>query len=516
MRKLFYILSVVGILAFASCNDQLETNPTDKVSGPIMFKDANGAETAMNGIYRATYVTGWGKPSDWDDENPGFMGVYLAADLMAEDHFMWSQGQGWFYEDYRLNVRPDYIHKAGRSYQFWNLHYTLISNCNYIIAQVPDAGGDPKLLTSVLGQAYAMRACCYFQLIQLYQQNYKGNESAPGVPLYTEPTTSVSEGKPRGTVEDVYKQINLDVEEAIKLLKDCGIAQKHSSHIDYYVANGIKARVCMVQQRYEEASAAAKEALSKPNLAPVVPASTLLGFNSAKFADVLWGAEIISDQTAHFGSFFSHMDADAEGMYAETAQKCIASWLYENIPATDDRKSWWRGDLSEDEIGEGSMVPYCQLKFKFANTTTRTGDYIYMRAEELLLIQAEAECHLKHYPQARTLISQLGSNRDSKYAERLAKFPDASTYNQNTIAPLRTLMDEILFQRRIELWGEVGRIFDLQRLKLGYDRDYEGSMHTELVKDKDTNAGSKEFIMTIPQSEIDGNANISASDQNPF
>ena len=56
----------------------------------------------------------------------------------------------------------------------------------------------------------------------------------------------------------------------------------------------------------------------------------------------------------------------------------------------------------------------------------------------------------------------------------------------------------------------------MQRLKLGYDRDYEGSMHTELVKDKDTSAGSKEFIMTIPQSEIDGNANISASDQNPF
>ena len=96
------------------------------------------------------------------------------------------------------------------------------------------------------------------------------------------------------------------------------------------------------------------------------------------------------------------------------------------------------------------------------------------------------------------------------------KFSDSNSYNQNTVAPLQTLMDEILFQRRVELWGEVGRIFDLQRLKLGFDRDYSGSNHTELVKNVDTNAGSNAFIMTLPQSEIDGNANISASDQNPF
>ena len=202
MKKVIYILSAVGLLTLGACNDQLETNPTDKVSGTIIFSDANGAETAMNGIYRATYVAGWG--TGWADENPGFVGVYLAGDLMGEDHLMLGQGQGWFYEDYRFNVRQDYTHKQGRPYQFWNLHYTLISNANYIIAQAPDAGGDQNLLNSVVGQAYAMRALSYFQLIQLYQQTYKGNESAPGVPLYTEPTTSSSEGKPRGTVEDVY------------------------------------------------------------------------------------------------------------------------------------------------------------------------------------------------------------------------------------------------------------------------------------------------------------------------
>ena len=276
-------------------------------------------------------------------------------------------------------------------------------------------------------------------------------------------------------------------------------------------------RVCLVQQNYEGALAAAKEALKKPGLQAVLPVSSLTGFNSVKNADVLWGVEVIADQSQHFASLFSHMDADAEGMYASGAEKCVSSWLYNNMPETDERKSWWRGDLSEDEIVSGtSMLPYCQVKFKFANVTSRTGDYIYMRGEEMVLIAAEAECHLGHYAEARKLISQLGSVRDSNYAVRLAKFSDSNSYNQNTVAPLQTLMDEILFQRRVELWGEVGRIFDLQRLKLGFDRDYSGSNHTELVKNVDTNAGSNAFIMTLPQSEIDGNANISASDQNPF
>ena len=77
-------------------------------------------------------------------------------------------------------------------------------------------------------------------------------------------------------------------------------------------------------------------------------------------------------------------------------------------------------------------------------------------------------------------------------------------------------MDEILFQRRVELWGEAGRIFDLQRLGLGYNRAYNGSNHTQTVQTKNTKAGSPLFILPLPQSEIDGNENITDADQNPI
>ena len=72
---------------------------------------------------------------------------------MAEDHLMKEQGQGWFYEDYRLNVHGDYSNKAGRPYSIWNFYYTIVSNVNYIIASENTMGGDPELKNSVVGHA---------------------------------------------------------------------------------------------------------------------------------------------------------------------------------------------------------------------------------------------------------------------------------------------------------------------------------------------------------------------------
>lgn len=515
MKKIIYILAIIGVMAWSACSDQLDTNPTDKVSGPTIFGSAQSAESAINGIYRMLYVAGWS--SNWASENMGQTAVNLAADLMGEDHLMKEQGQGWFFEDYRLNVHGDYTHKAGRSYSFWNFYYTMISNANYIIASEEGMEGDPDLVKSIVAQAYSIRAHSYWYLIQIYQQTYNGNEQKPGVPIYTEPTVAGDEGAPRGTVEKVYEQINTDIEKAIELFEASGKkTQSHPSHIDYYIANGMKARFNLTQGKYSEAAQAATEALKRQSL-DIIDVEDFLGNNKADVKNVLWGLKIIKDQSSGFAGFFSHMDADADGMYGGKARQCISTGLYKLIPDSDARKEhWFRGEIpAEEEETLSSMTSYCQLKFKMANVQERTGDYLLMRAEEMILIKAEAECHQDKYSEARNTISLLGDNRDSNFADRLESRTDSKAYNQDTNAPLVTLMDEILFQRRVELWGEAGRIFDLQRLKLGYNREYSGSNHTQKIQTKNTKAGSDLFILPLPQSEFDGNPNINPSDQNP-
>lgn len=270
-----------------------------------------------------------------------------------------------------------------------------------------------------------------------------------------------------------------------------------------------------MQHKYKEAAEAAKEALTKPGLS-LVKVDALGGNNSVKVDDVMWGLEISKDQTSGYAGFFSHMDADAKGMYGSKARQCISSGLYNLLSDTDERKmKWFRGKLEKEEKGN-SKVSYCQLKFKMADYTIWTGDYLLMRAEEMVLIQAEAECHLKEFDLARATIKRLGMLRDAKYEEILSKRTNSEAYNSNTNAPVTTLMEEILLQRRVELWGEAGRIFDLQRLALGYNRKYEGSNHSETVQTKNTGVASPLFIFPLPQSEIDGNEHISSSDNNPI
>lgn len=509
MKRIFvYICAIAALLSAVSCGDMLNTEPSNKATGSQALNDANSAEVAINGTYRLMYIPGWG---DNPTENFGQTAVNLMAEAMGEDFVIKENGDLWFVYDYCLRLHEEYRGTLGHSYASWNFYYTVIGNVNEIIAaEEKILASDPELGASVLGQAYALRAHCYFYLIQMYQQTYHGHEDAPGVPVYTEPTVAGSPGKPRGTVRDVYERINKDLETAEGLLQ--GLPQTHVSHIDYYVVKGIQARVALVQHDYEAAAAAASEALKKDGLA-LATVEELDGFNNVSVKDIMWGAAIIPSQSSQYMSLFSHMDADASGMYASKSRKCISTGLYNLISPADERRAWFRGELADEEP-LGSRTDYCQIKFRMADYSTRTGDYIYMRAEEMVLIKAESECHLKRYSDARVTIALLGDVRDNSFAQRLSLRSDSNVYQDNTNAPLVTLMDEILFQRRLELWGEAGRIFDLQRLGLGYNRDFEGSNHMDKLQTKDTGAASPLFILPLPQAEIDANENITDADQN--
>lgn len=533
MRKYFSIIAIVGILltGITSCEDQLETFPTASVSGPTIFSDVDGALVALNGIYRLMYSAGWQTEFN-QHQDFGPKSIVMVADLMGDDFVQMEQGSGWFWYDYTFNVRTRYTSDGWRSYALWNYYYTIISNTNYIIASAETLTGDQDEINSVLGQAYALRAMCYFELAQFFQQTYVGNEDLPGVPIYTEPTTPETEGKPRGTLREVYAQINSDIETAIELLDGASDPNPHTSHIDYYVANVFAARIYAVQNRWEDVKIAAEEAIKKFGSveACVADNSSLLdGFNSLSgISTVMWGAEVIEDQAGVYASFFSHMDArESVNRYAFKSRKAISSFLWTQIGDNDVRRGWWRpADFPEgQDPSVGDSIPYNQIKFRYMTPGVEASDYIYIRAEEMVLTLAEAQCRLGDFGDARTTLAALGAKRDPNYQDRLDKVTDSyeltvdANNTQSAVVP-QTLLDEIIMQRRIELWGEFGRLFDIQRLKIGFTRSFNNSNHPTEAREngsnRDFSAGSKELILTIPQAEFDGNVNMSSEDQNPM
>ena len=516
MKKIFAILSVLALFSFAGCKkDFLETSPTDRVDGPTIFSNAENAMVAVDGMIRLLYVGGWG--SAWEAENGGLPAYILVQDLKGEDHVMDGSGSGWFFYDYAFDTFADWNTKAGHQYNMWNFFYTLISNANYILAN-QDMPGDEDYKNYVLGEAYALRSFSYMWLIQTYQQNGAvSGTSLPGVPVYTEPTIAGSAGKGRGTVQDVYDQANADIDAAIACLSKTKLPQQHKSHISLAAAYGLKARHALVQHDYATALSAAESALAGQTIGSWDDIKVV---NDVNKKNVLWGLAIQTDQAIGSWDIYSHMDADSKSTYSK-ARHLIGNWLYDQIPDTDVRKEWWTAPLDESEWGtagteNGSKRSWCQKKLGYINVAASTGDHILMRTEELYLIAAEAACETGDYTKARNYLSALGSKRDSEYAKRLAKMTDDKALNPNTTSSISTLMDEIFFQRRVELWSENPRLFDLQRRGLAYNRAWAGSNHTRPCTDYTSVPGSANFILWIPQAEFDGNENMDVNrDQNP-
>ena len=111
----------------------------------------------------------------------------------------------------------------------------------------------------------------------------------------------------------------------------------------------------------------------------------------------------------------------------------------------------------------------------------------------MYLIEAEAKARLGD-PDAAEALYPLASARDAAYV-----------LSTNTG---QDLIDEILLQRRWELWGEGFRFFDLKRLNIPLDRN--GANHNSALINNVmfVPAGDVRWQWQIPQNEIDANPTI--------
>lgn len=498
MKKILLLLATTVLLAlYTGCNpDQLNTNPTDSVTGEFMMSNTEGGMMALNGTIK--YFWEWGATTTGNyHQSFGPQSYALMGDLMGEDMVQAAPGSGWFWYDYTYDVKDMYTSGAWRSYDCWNFYYTVISNVNYILAAEKTMQGETAEINYIMGNAYALRAYSYHYLAMTYARSYIGHKDKLCVPIYTEPTSANTKGKARATNEQVYTQAMSDINKAIELLGTAS-AKKHSSHIDVAVANGIKARIALYMGEYQtayDASIAAIEKTSKK-----LTSDVLNGFNDSDAVDVLWGAEVIESQGTTNPQFLAHMDYRFGG-YGNTSRKCCSAWLYEKIPANDIRKGWWKQELLVD----GKTVGYQQYKFLFGDpsNTYVDADHIFMRVPEMYLTAAEAACRTKNETEAKNLLNKFMSYRAPGYT-----CSKTGTSLGNLTTDLTgSLLEEILIQRRIELWGEFGRIYDIKRLRQGFVRTA-GMGHPAAALLQGRNVDDPEtfdWVMTIPQKEFDAN-----------
>jgi len=481
----------LSMISFSCEKTYLDTTPTASIDAGSAYATTKNAAAAVNGIYRSfivRYLSSQG--------HSGHPAMMIILDHMGEDMVLGTTAASWHVGETRWTAHRSDVNTM---VQFpYEMYYRIIGNANIGIANIDKAVGPAADRNSLKGEALALRAFGYFNLVQLYGKRYEARakpNTQLGVPLVLEPTT---EGKARNTVEEVYAQINKDLADAALLLTT---ARLNKSHINLSVVRGLQARVALVQQDWANAAKFAADA--RAGYLPMNATQYLDGFQDIANSEWMWGFDHLEDQTEYFGGYHSYISCNYNSTVIRTYPKVINNLLYKQIPASDVRSKMW----VETPTAANSIVPPGGVRPKFLNqkfrlpgtpSTSAMGDVPYMRAAEMYLIEAEAKARLNDAAGASKALFDLIKTRDANYVQS-TKTGDA-------------LIEEILTHRRIELWGEGHRFLDLKRTNAALNRNGTNAIASVALL-FDVAPGDVRWEFLIPRREINANPAIV---QNPL
>ncbi|MGP2570821.1 RagB/SusD family nutrient uptake outer membrane protein [Ornithobacterium rhinotracheale] len=489
MKKKIYKGFLIGFaIALASCSSELDLEPQGNVSTEQISQDPTALDKAVNGLYYDLAITGSAGTTSHSDF--GLYSLKVGADLLSNDVIQVKQQHLGFYYDYTGEVSSGY-----GSSLVWRTLYSKIFVINGLVESIEKTGINEGNKFAY-GQLLALRAYSYFFLSRFYSKTYVGNENTLSVPaVYT--TEDQSKGLPRATLKDLYTRILSDIETAIEKLD--GYKTPSKVQIDQRAAKAIAADIYLETGDFAKAAEYAHQAKEGLSLAGK-ELYTSTGFSDINNPETIWGFDSNSSTISgrnYYATLFSQFDSTNEG-YAGAARiyKSIDKRLYDAIKETDYRKEVFNGDSTIDYYYAAAgklkknIPPYANLKFK--DPTLFQGDLLYIRASLLYFIEAEALARLGREADARAVLFDLVSKRDTAY--------------QLSTQSGQNLIDEILLQKRIELWGEGYAWFDLKRNHLALVRDYPDSNHT--FGKFNLPADSPKFLFQIPDFEVSNNPAI--------
>ena len=485
-KNILLLFLFTGLL---SCGDDyLKTAPTSSVSEDDIFSTITGASTVIEGMHRYMY-------SYYDNHSTfGQKSVDLIADILGEDFFPNESGYGWFVPWYQYLVHRNI---QGKDLEFvWSFYYDLIANANIVLNKLDDIpvfDDQIPLKENLRAQALTYRAFAHYQLVQLFAKRYNfengGDNSHMGVPVVLTPGP---EGLPRSTVAEVYSQIKKDLNDAISLFNGSanGVSRSNKSQININVAQAIAARVALTTGDWAGAAGHAREARQGTAL----ETNYLYGWSKVS-TEWIWGAILIAEQQTSYASFFSHIDPLFGGYASFGNHKLGSITLIDFMNDTDQRKEAFNSHHFGENVFEKSFAKKENVGWKFTGFGEWTNDYLYIKAGEMYLIEAEALARQAGKDsEAIKVLTELVTNRDPKY-----------------VAPALTgdaLIEHILLQRRCDLWGEGQRFFDIKRVNKGFSRLNNGHNNALWNDAPEFGANAKQLIFLIPKQEMDSNPDM--------
>lgn len=484
ISRIFVCIISLYTFLLSSCIE--ETFPNSGATEEIIDNSDKGIESKLWAI--PAFALNFATVTDAVGYDWGYGSIMHIRDVMTQDMPIYNSPYD-HYTPWEANI---YIGPNYMCTQFvWTYYYKFVQTTNKLLQAIPENTKDEKLL-GYRSVALAYRAFLYLEMAQMYE--FLPNDGTDNVNIDGNDVTNLTVPIVKEDITEEQSRNNPRVSREVMsefILGDLNKAEEHIDKlVDYNktlpnlaVIYGIKARYYMWLANYGEAKKYARKAIDESGCTPLTREQWLnptSGFNDIASQSWMWGAKAQQENaTVQSGilNWVSWMSNEARFGYAVAGPvSMIDKSLYDQISNKDFRKLSWQPPVGHELDGQinyidpefGKTLPnYTSFKFRPGNGDVN--DYNVgaavaipmMRVEEMYLIEAEAAAH-QNKDEGKQLIESFMKNyRYSDYS--------CPSNSQNGV------INEILLQKRIELWGEGQTFFDIKRLDYPVVRGYEGS-----------------------------------------
>lgn len=524
MKKTNYFLAalLVGSMMVSGCSeDYLNNNPTTSITDQMAVESPEGLRSIIEGIHNMIYSYSSDNNQLFTLGQPAFNIHY---DMLGDDFINTLSAYHMSYYRWEDHTDP-YGNLNDRA---WDFYYKVIQHTNQVITGLSQLKNAPEAdVASIAGEAYTFRAWAYYNLVQLFGKRYVKGAANDGLGVIIRKEMSYTPAK-RSTVAEVYALIDEDIKAGLEnLAKAPDLGRKNA--IRYSTACGIAARIALTKAEWADAERYATLAIQRSGASLQSGIALCDGFCNWSATEWMWGYTQNALQDFFYTSFFASYSYNFESSNISGFKFAVNRDIYDKMGEKDARRGWWVCLDRGDAIPVDAFADYFEggtttrrrwettgqnIKFRAKSANDSHGDLLIMRLAEMYYIKAEAEARQGKDADAKKTLDEIMVTRDPDYTA-----PAGGS----------ELLEEILRNRRVDLWGEGQRFFDMKRLSIVPNRvkasniskylhgtdsttaitRNSGSIARRIAKTADDNA----WQFAIPYAEIRAN---SLCEQNPF
>jgi hypothetical protein len=492
MKSIIKSTMLVCLISGLSACSKLGEKPYSTISTGQFYQSASDAQAALTAAYGAM-STMYGGSSNLMSGDFSADQVYPRAVVGRNTYVLFNYDPAYSIQKSSSRVSESPI-------STWSGCYSGIERANIVIAKVPAINMDATAKTTILGEAYFLRAFYYWTLTKTFGD----------VVLKTKPTETQQDAfNPKSPRADIYKQIYADLDKAVAGMPGYSLAIVRG-HASKEVALGLYAKAALYNGDWATALSKAQAVINsgKYSLMQDFRDVFSVATKDAARAENMFAFESESS-TPGITQQMTSLYSPVNGSPAYSTTGYGSGFVYYNFYKSFDPKDKRRLLLDTAYVNnsgllvnQANITPITKtavLLKKYADPNNvgpnSAANIPILRLADIYLIAAEAEARLNG-------ASQLAYNYVNIVRAR-AGIPNLAA-NLNAAQ----FIDAVLQERSWELFGEGDRWFDLTRTNTFMTVIPKAVNDVYPVR---TPAPKNQYF-PIPQDEIDANPKLTQND----